>query len=114
MLPRHNRIPKSDFKKIFKEGRYLHSNNLILLYYRNNSIEEPQFAAIIKSKVTGAVGRNRIKRMIKRLLKKHLYSIKSDYQIIFMVKNDLKDTRVNSLEEEIKYLFDKANLCKDK
>lgn len=110
MLPKCNRIPKSDFKKVFKEGRYLHSKDITLLYLENQSLEKTQFAIIIKSKITGAVGRNKIKRMIKRILSKNINLIKKNFQIIFLVRNNLERTPQDQLEHDIKNMLEKAKL----
>ncbi len=113
MLPKSNRIPKTDFKKLFKEGRYIHSKNIILLYTRNLSIKDPQFAVIIKSKITGAVGRNKIKRMIKRILVKNINYIQKDFQIALIVKSNLEKTSQDIVKQELIYLLQKANLYKE-
>jgi len=110
MLSKKYRIPKTDFKNLFKKGKHIHSNEIALIFRQKEHLRNNQFTVIISTKIANAVIRNSIKRKIKHILQKNLSRIKKGYQIGFLLKRNVDKTDKEALEEIIIKLLEKAEL----
>ena len=94
MLPIPYRLPTPDVKQVMRSGRRLASPELVLIYQKNTT-DTPRFAVIVpKSVDKRAVGRNRIKRLVRESLHKLLREISTGVDGVFIVRK-----KFNSLEE---------------
>lgn len=101
MLPQNRRIKKEDIEQIIKKGRAYHTP-LFYIKYLPNKEEKTAFAIIISSKVVKkAVLRNKIRRQIKSFLLNHLNKIKDGFNIVFIIKPDIKKVTGKELQNAI-------------
>ena len=112
MLPKENRLPKKDFKLVFKKGKRIHSDYFVMLLLRNTEAKKPQLGVITSLKVGKAVKRNLAKRRIKEIFKEILPNIAHDSQIIVICKPAITTIPFQQLQKELLSAFKKGNLYK--
>lgn len=107
MLKKENRLTKKkDFDEVYKKGRGLKADSLFLKIFDNQG-NPTKFGIVISKKVSKkAVTRNKIKRVIREIIKN--IDFKEGFKIIIIVYPSIKEKGFNGIKEEINYLFKKA------
>lgn len=101
-FPKNLRILKSDhFKKVFKSGKRLHSENFTL-YLLHNNLDFPRLGISVGRKVSSkAIERNRIKRKLRETFRTNK-TIFDKNDIVIVVKKNISDVELNKIYLEIK------------
>ena len=115
MLSKAHRITKQkDFEQIFKKGKKLKEDFLILAVL-NNSLDETRFGFIVSRKVSKkATLRNKIKRRLRALIKPQISQIKKGLDIAIMACPGLEVKDFWEMESIINKLLKKSNCLKNK
>lgn len=105
------RLKKSwQFAKIYKEGgRY--SNALFILYVSPNDIQETRLGLTVTKKVGISVQRNRIKRLIREVLRA-LNIIAPGNDLVVVVKKPAIDLKYSQIYEPLAELLKRARLIR--
>ena len=82
------------FKNIFKKGKY-YSGKYIEIFYIKNNKKINNIGIAISSKITNAVGRNKIKRLIRENYRLIEENINLGYNIVFLWKKKQDVTNAN-------------------
>jgi ribonuclease P protein component len=99
LLPRRNRIKKTDFKRIFRESKAIRTATFTLLYTKNADTKNSQFAVVISNKVEPkAAKRNRVKRQIKAILQDLESKIKEPLKIVVICKPDITKLKFKEIQ----------------
>ena len=127
MLPKKNRADRKSVERIFKEGRYVNSNNLTLKFILPHPspllIKErvfPQISFVVPKTVSKkAVVRNLLRRRGYAVLKPYLSTFPVGFTGVFLFGKKSKDifggrknkTRnpIQDLENEIKIILNKLH-----
>ena len=113
MLSQERRISQSLFTQILKDGRSFNTKNLSLRVSARKDQGKSAFSFVISAKaVKTAVGRNKLKRRGRHVIKKNLLKIKEGYFCAFFFKKELKDLPFSVFEEEILSGLRQANLLR--
>lgn len=104
MLPRKNKLKKkTDFKKVFDQGKYCGSS-FIGLKALKNDLGYSRFGVIVGSKISKkAVERNKIKRRIENSVS----GAKEGWDIVIMVKPPILQKTFAEIKEQLSSLFKK-------
>jgi len=104
-FPKEIRIKKkSEFDEILKNGKKIPGKNLTL--YRMDSHEKLQkFGIKLNRNIKGAVKRNRIKRLLREILRKNKDRFKENERVLVFYKSTAKDTSYKSLLSEFENLI---------
>ena len=94
-----------EFKKIMLIKKIL-KNNLFIIYYRHNDLENNRYGISVSKKIGNAVVRNKIKRQIKDILMKNNINYNKDYVII--IRNEILIKNYNQVEESLLKLLNKG------
>lgn len=100
----------ADFKRVYRQGRSQANPLLILYYFDKGAGEESRIGFSVSRKIGGAVERNRIKRVLREIFRKHVEGLKSDYDYVIIARRPATDAGFNELEEAMLALFEKAKL----
>lgn len=122
MLPKQNRLPTKEIKRIFKEGKNFKSR-FLLLKLAPESLEAqeaceaeearnpPQFTVVVPMKVSKkATKRNRIKRLIRESLRKKIDKVEPGTNGIIMGLPHIIDKNYKEIDEEVKNLLNKSGI----
>ncbi len=95
------------FREVFDAPeRKLHQSHL-MAFVRSNKLDQPRIGmAITKRKVPTAVSRNLVKRLIRENFRIQAAKLKNK-DIVFIIKNSIKDTTNKELKKEIVNIFNK-------
>ena len=113
MLPKQHRLKKKkDFEKVFKEGKGLKEDFLILKFMKNN-LKNSRFGIMVSQKISKkAFIRNKIKRRIKALIHLKLPKIKESLDLVFIALSGLENQDFWEIEATIDKIFTRAKILK--
>jgi ribonuclease P protein component len=110
MFKKGSRVDKNDVIMVIKEGASYHSPSFLLKVLKN-PLKITLFAVIVSKKVAKtAVSRNKNKRRVREIFKKHSNSIPQGFFYIIMLKKDLNKTLFKDIESEVRELFAQVKL----
>ena len=111
MLSKQYRLRNDkEIKALFKNSKSAFGICSIIKAKKNN-LENSRFAVIAGVKVSKkAVVRNKLKRQIRYIIKKHLDNIKSGFDVIIMIKKEATQKTFKEIEEEIVISLKKISL----
>ena len=116
MLPRKNRLPlKSEFADL-KKHSFLASGIFfsLLIDRRIETGKPPQLAFIVSNKIDHrAVIRNKMKRWLSESVYPQLMDIKKGSRIVILAKRKIVEADFRQIQEEMKFVLDKAKLLKE-
>lgn len=105
-----------EFRNVLSKGNY-YSGKYIEAFIKKNDKENINFLGIaIGVKLAKAVQRNYIKRLIRENYQSYENTIKCGYRIVFLWKKkaDVKASTFQNIQEDMRYIFDKAKMIEEK
>lgn len=110
MLARKYRLRnQADFTKVFKRGRSLGSEYLVLHFSRPRP-EGIRIGFSVSRKVGKAVKRNRIKRVLREICRLHLKEFREGYDLIFIARVKLKGIPYHVVEKNLMAICRRAGV----
>jgi ribonuclease P protein component len=98
-LPREERIRKrSEFDRVFKEGRRLHEQPVYARYVQN-ALPFTRIGVAVPNRLGKAAKRNRVRRMIKEAYRLHKHEMPAGLDIIFLPDAQWRDEPLHLLEQ---------------
>ena len=71
-LSKKERLSKNkEFQAVFKEGKKLWINSILLIIYKPNSLNYRRLGIVVSKKIKKATQRNKVKRWIRELFRKN-------------------------------------------
>ena len=108
-----NRLKKrKQFNWIFKNGKTVHSKNLVLVY-SSSKIKGFKVGFSVTKKIGKAVVRNKNRRRMKEAVRSFENNIQSKNVLIFVAKPDIVNQTYQQIVSEVLFLLKKANLYKE-
>ena len=113
MLPKDNRLWKEkDFESVFKSNNGIRQGALFLRQETNDS-DIIRFGFIVSKKFSkSAVERNRIKRILREVIKLRISKLKKGLDIIITV-NPGAEPDFSKINDDINLLFKKAKIINE-
>lgn len=114
MLPRSNRLTKkSDFENAFKKGSSF-DEKIFFLKLARNDLSYSRFGFVVSRKISKkAVIRNKIKRVLREIIRLELKKIKTGFDAIIIAKPDITEKTYRQIEETIERVLRKSRLLKN-
>ncbi|MDK2933572.1 MAG: ribonuclease protein component [Clostridiales bacterium] len=100
------------FKWIYKKGNSL-ANNLLVIYFFNNSLSVNRLGITVNKKVGKAVVRNRVRRLIKESYRLKEQYIKEGYDIIFVSRVQAREASYKQISGAMHDLLKRVGLFKE-
>ena len=103
-----------EFKNVLTKGKY-YSGKQIEAFLKKNNKNYNLLGIGISSKITKAVKRNAIKRLIRENYKNYENKLKESNSIIFLWKRTVpvEEATFESVKEDMKKIFERAKLFKE-
>ncbi|MBS7530478.1 ribonuclease P protein component [Hazenella sp. IB182353] len=101
---------RSDFRKIFRAGNSVANRQFVLVTRRNEELEEVRVGISVSKKVGNAVVRNRIKRTIKEIVRNWIPYIKSQVDIVIVVRNPVATMDYHQIKSSLNHVFQRGKL----
>ena len=101
-----------EFRNVLSKGKYYSGKN-IEAFIKNSNNKNCNFLGLaISTKTAKAVGRNKIKRLIRENYKILESNIESGKSIVFLWKKniDIKYATFKNIKDDMNKIFDKANI----
>ncbi len=111
MLPREYRLTKKkDFENVFKKGKTLKEEFLLLKIAKNNS-KKVRFGFIVSQKISKkATIRNKIKRKISELIRQNIKRFKKGIDGIIITLPGIEKQDFKKGKETLEKIFKKAGI----
>lgn len=113
MLPKKNRLSEErDFEELKKAGK-IAPGRFFGLLKKENGIGVTRFGFIVSTKVSKkAVERNRVKRLLRASCRNLLKEVKEGFDFLLLAKKNLSQASQEQVQEDLKTILEKENLCK--
>ena len=100
-----------EFRYVLSKGTYYSGKNIEAFIKKSNK-NYNLLGIAIGTKITNAVNRNKIKRLIRENYKEQEMQIKTGKSIVFLWKKqvDVKNATYKNIKKDMNTIFDKANL----
>ncbi len=118
MLPPKNRLSRSDFTRVFKQGRRVRGNFFSLIFLCDQQAKNSQIGLqVSKKNFPNAVKRNLFKKRLRNVIITHILSrLSPGFKILILTFPPKENLKFSEIETEIIALFEKngLNLLTDK
>lgn len=115
MLPSKYRLTKNkDFARVAKLGQAFFGPELGIKWIKNNLLYS-RFGISISLKIDKkAVVRNRIKRILRAILKENLSKISKGFDFLILTKPKIKELEYQEIKRKLLLILEKSKLTENK
>ena len=112
MLSQENRLEKrKEFAYLYNHGQAKHSTNITLVYLPTK-FRTVKIGFSVTKKIGKAFVRNRVKRVMRAVVREFVKDLPNEYNIVFIAKSGIENLTYKDVYEQVKILIDKSGLCK--
>lgn len=101
---------KEDFNKIYRQGKSMGNRQFILYYVQNAAVEHFRLGVSVSKKVGNAVVRNRIRRMLKEIVRHHADAIKDHSDLVLIARKPAVEMAYLDMEKSVLHILKKTPL----
>ena len=113
-IPKNEQIKRTfEYKRSYEKGKRYYSSNIIL-YVVNNNLQHSRVGISVGKKVGGSVKRNRIKRLLREILRHIWGRVIKERDIVIVAKKDALGKDLKALWQDLEGLFKKAGPIENK
>ncbi len=105
---------KDDFARVFKQGKAAANHQLVIYFRRSPETETFRFGVSVSKKIGNAVVRNRLRRMIKEIMRLHAEQVDGSCDLIVIVRKAAVEMAYAELDKSLMHVLKKAGLFKRK
>jgi ribonuclease P protein component len=110
MLQQRFRLRRSsDLQQVRQDGRGWH-HPLIVLLVKANQGDVSRFAFVAGRRIGNAVVRNRCKRLMREVVRRHLHEIESGWDLMMIARSPETAVSYHTVETAVLQLLTRANL----
>src|SRR5690606_7650214 len=104
---------REDFSKVFKYGKAAANHQFVVYVRHAPATESFRFGVSVSKKVGNSVVRNRMRRRVKEIVRHMEPSMKSNVDIVCIVRKPALELDHISLRKSIQHVFKRANLFRE-
>lgn len=105
---------KEDFAKVYRNKQSTANYQFVVYKKKNENLRRFRVGISASKKLGNAVVRNRIRRLVKELVRKNQNQIKDGYDIVIIVRPRAVQMEFAQLEKSLLHVLRKALLLKKK
>lgn len=107
-MKKHQRLVRgSDFLRVRKQGRSW-ASPLVILAADANDTDQSRFGYIASRRVGGAVVRNRARRRLREVMRRHLQEVPPGMDVVLIARAPLAEARFGDIECAVTQLLVRA------
>ncbi|MCA1295970.1 ribonuclease P protein component [Paenibacillus sp. alder61] len=103
---------RADFNRVYRYGKSFANRQLVVYYSTRPEIERFRLGVSASKKIGNAVVRNRMRRMLKEIVRLHEPEIRDHLDLILIVRNGAVGMEYKELEKSVLHVLRKAALLK--
>ncbi|ANS76420.1 ribonuclease P protein component [Paenibacillus yonginensis] len=103
---------RADFGRVYRNGKSFANRQLVVYWSRRPEVEQFRLGISVSKKIGNAVVRNRMRRLIKEIVRLNQDKLISQVDIIFIVRKGATEMGYAELEKSVLHAFRKAGLLK--
>lgn len=110
MQAKHRLKKRNEFRLVFQKGRPYANRQFVLYVYKRKTDGPFRVGISVSRKVGNAVTRNRIKRVIKEVVRHWAPMIKPQVDIVIIVRRQAAEMDYHQVKQSLRHLFNKVKL----
>lgn len=99
---------REDFGKVYRYGKSMANHQFVLYYLAQPKLEEFRLGVSVSKKVGNAVVRNRLRRMIKEIVRLRKESMAPHYDYVLIARKPAAEMDYHEMEKSIAHVIRKA------
>ncbi|MGZ9585972.1 ribonuclease P protein component [Paenibacillus marinisediminis] len=103
---------RADFSRVYRYGRSWANHQLVLYVYPRPEVEKFRVGISASKKIGNAVVRNRMRRLIKEIMRQHADRIKDHVDLVIIVRKGAVDMDYEQLTKSVLHVCRKASIFK--
>lgn len=105
---------RGDFSRVYRGGKSFANGQFVVYWSRHKEADPFRMGVSASKKIGNAVVRNRMRRMVKEIVRKMEDRIVPHTDFIMIVRKPAVDMRMADMEKSVVHVLKKAGLLKDK
>jgi ribonuclease P protein component len=103
---------REDFNKVYRYGKSMANHQFVLYYLPQSKLEQFRLGISVSKKVGNAVVRNRLRRMIKEIVRLKKENMTPHYDYVLIARKPAAEMEYADMEKSILHVIRKASLYK--
>jgi ribonuclease P protein component len=103
---------REDFNRIYRHGRSFANSQFVVYWRKHSQTEQFRLGISASSKLGGAVVRNRIRRMVKEIVRHNANKLNEGTDLILIVRKPALSLPYIEMEKSVLHVLRKAGLLK--
>ena len=114
-IPVHKKLRlrnRADFSRVYRHGKSFANHQFVVYWFSKKEVERFRVGISVSKKVGNAVVRNRMRRLVKEIVRHHESEIAGGLDIVFIVRKGALSMEYSELEKSVLHVLRKAKLLK--
>ncbi|MFI2858771.1 ribonuclease P protein component [Paenibacillus sp. JSM ZJ436] len=103
---------RADFSRVYRHGKSFANHQFVVYWSRKKEVEQFRAGISVSKKVGNAVVRNRMRRLVKEIVRHHQDEIIEQIDLIFIVRKGALGKSYQELEKSVLHVLRKSSLLK--
>ncbi|MBW7475629.1 ribonuclease P protein component [Paenibacillus oenotherae] len=103
---------RNDFSRIYRHGKSFANGQFVVYWSRQMKAEPFRLGVSASKKIGNAVVRNRMRRMVKEIVRAHKERIVEKIDLIVIVRKPAVDMKMKELDKSMLHVLKRAGLLK--
>lgn len=103
---------RADFSRVYRHGKSFANHQFVVYWFRKKEVEKFRVGISVSKKVGNAVVRNRMRRLVKEIMRHQEVKLIEHVDLVFIVRKGALDMPYKDLEKSVMHVLRKASLLK--
>ncbi|NEW07267.1 ribonuclease P protein component [Paenibacillus sp. SYP-B3998] len=103
---------REDFNKVYRYGKSMANHQFVLYYLAQPKLEQFRLGVSVSKKIGNAVVRNRLRRMMKEIIRLNKDNLTLHYDYILIARKPVAEMEYADMQKSIFHVIRKASLYK--
>lgn len=105
---------REDFNKVYRNRKSLANHQFVLYYMKQPAVSKFRLGISVSKKIGNAVVRNRLRRVVKEIIRHHESLITTNIDFILIARKPVAKMEYKDIEKSIIHLLKKSGLLTKK